>query len=89
MPSAVEVQPLDHHGIPWNQFLIFINRISDKGLVSGIHKEFLQLKSNNKKQLKMDNGIKTFLQGRYTMTKKYIKRCSTSLIIWGMEPKPQ
>ena len=37
----------------------------------------------------MDNGIKTFLQGRYTMTKKYIKRCSTSLIIWGMEPKPQ
>ena len=43
----------------------------------------------NKKQLKMDNGIKTFLQGRYTMTKKYIKRCSTSLIIWGMEPKPQ
>ena len=64
MPCAAEVQPLDHHGIPWNQLLIFINHISDKGLVSGRYKEFLQLKSNNKKQLKMDNGIKTFLQGR-------------------------
>ena len=54
---------------------MFIDHISDKGLVSRIHKELLQL--SNKRQCKDDTRV----------AKKHMKRCWASLVIRVMQIK--
>ena len=66
--SKVKRQPSE-----WEK--IIANEATDKGLISKIYKELLQLNSRKKKWAKELNGH--FFQRRHTMANKHMKRCST------------
>ena len=66
------------------------NKATDKGLISKIYKQLMQLYVKKNKQPKQKMGRRskqTFLQRRHTDGQKHIKRCSTSLIIGEMQIK--
>ena len=62
---------------------MFANHVSDKGLVSRIHKELSQLNNKMTKKKKLKNG--QMIPQRYTMANKDMKRCSASLVIKKMQ----
>ena len=69
---------------------IIANETSDKGLISKIYKQHIQLKCQQNKQPNQTVGKRpkqTFLQRRHTDGNKHMKRCSTSLIIREMQIK--
>ena len=62
---------------------IFVNDTNNKGLISNIYKQLIQLKSQKTKQLQSKNGQKAlrhFSKEDRQMTSS-VKRCSRSLII--------
>ena len=65
---------------------IFANDATDKGLISKIYKQLIQLNKENNKKM---GGIskQTFLQ-RYIDGKQAHEKCSTSLITREMQTKP-
>ena len=68
---------------------IFANKETDKGLISKIYKQLMQLNIKQKKRPNQKMGRKskqTFLQRRHT-DGQHMKRCSTSLIIREMQIK--
>ena len=74
--SEIKRQPTE-----WEK--IFEN-VTNEGLMPKIYKQLIQLNIKNQKTL-MDRRCKqTFLQGRQ-MANKYIRRCSTLLIIREMQ----
>ena len=83
--SKVKRQPSE-----WEK--IIAKETTDKGLISNIYKQLIQLnarKANNSPNQKVGKRPKqTFLQGRHIhMVNKRMKRCSTSLIIREIQIK--
>ena len=81
--SKVKRQPSE-----WEK--IIANETTDKGLISKVYKELMQLNTRKRKNPNQKLGKRpkqTFLQRRHQMANKHMKRCSPSLIIREMQIK--
>ena len=76
------VNPVKRQPSKWKK--IIANETTDRGLISKIYKQLIQINARRKKQHNQKVGKRpkqTFLQRRLQMTNKHMKRCSIFIII--------
>jgi hypothetical protein len=81
--SKTKSQPIE-----WEK--IFMNNVSDKGLILKIHKEFKKLdtnKPNNSSEKRSTELYREFSTDKSLVAKKHLQICSTSLQIREMKIK--
>ena len=68
---------------------IFENEANNKGLISKIYKQLIQLNNGkpNNPIKKWAEDLETILQGRHTDGQQYMKRCPSSLTVREMKIK--
>ena len=66
---------------------MFVNDITNKGLISNIYKKLINSTSNNQTDFKKWEEIIFFSKEEIHMANSHMKRCSTSLIIRVMQTK--
>jgi hypothetical protein len=81
-PAKETVTPLKRQSIGWEK--VFANYSSTKGLISGIYRKLKKLslpRINTPMKKRAHEFNREFSKEEVQMTSKYMKKCSTSLVI--------
>ena len=84
------INKMNRKPMEWEKILT--KHISDKGLISKIYKELIQLNSkttNNLIKKWAEEMNRHFSKEDIQMANRYMKKCSTSLVIRDCKSKPQ